>query len=96
MKFSEHYVVARTEIVVANINGEDHHIRVEALDDQKGSFSTRAYILRSVKVGYEFPIPSDGLYADMWLDFDLPWTHRDTAEGAIKQALSFLFERTGS
>lgn len=94
MKFNEHYIVARTEMVVVDLNGESQTIRVEALDGGNGYFSTRAYIQRSVKVTYEYPMASDMPYVNVWVDYDLPWTNRDTAEGAIKQALSFLFERS--
>lgn len=95
MAFNEHYVVERTEIVTANLNGEEYYVKIEALADVNGNYHTRSYIYRHVEVKFPYPMPGDSQETQMWVDYDLPYTNRQDAEDAIKQALGFLEERCG-
>jgi hypothetical protein len=84
---SEFYVVEKVIEVVVTIGVEAKQIRIEALKDQKsGKYSTRGYIQDHVKLEYRDVVTE----TTIWVPYDLPWTHRDTADGALSQALGFL------
>jgi hypothetical protein len=86
---SEFYIVEKVVEVVTHIGGEPRQVRIEALKDKSGKYSTRGYILDHVKLQAAF---SDGetKSTTIWLPYDLPWTHRTTADDALTQALGFL------
>jgi hypothetical protein len=89
--YSEAYEVALTSIVLH----EGHTFKIEALHDMKkldeNEFSTNVYVRRRVKVQPTFPDDIFGSEIFVWsLIVEFPFTRRDTAEGAIAQALGFL------
>jgi hypothetical protein len=95
---SEFCVVAKVVEVVVNLGGANRTVRIEALDrfySTQPSYSTRAYIQESVTVQPTYP-QSNGRFERkpesmrVWVPYDLPWTDRDSADGAIEQALGFL------
>lgn len=99
---SEFYVIEKTIEVVVNINGQNETIKIEALHDfDDDAYKTRAFILENVtlqptypQVGGEF---SNGLTDfQVYVSYELPWTHRPTADEALQQALGFLKERTSA
>ena len=94
----EYSVVEKTIIIYTEIYGENRHVKIEALHDLKNNnYFTRGYYEKTFTLqpseNYE-----NGKYLDKaesyktWVTFDdLPWTNRQTADEAIKQALSLLF-----
>lgn len=94
---SEFYTVEKSVEVVAKIRGEDTRIRIDVLKDNKnGSFSTKVYREEYLNVQQSYPEDeNDGQEeSQVWIAWtDFPWTDRDSAEGALQQALSFLEER---
>lgn len=97
---SEFYVIEKTIEVVVNIKGENETIKIEAHHDlADGSYKTRAFIQENLtlqptypQVGGKFGNKPDDFR--VYVDYDLPWTHRDSADEALQQALGFLRERT--
>ena len=94
---SEFYIVEKAVIVVAEIGGVDRQLRIEALRRPGHSpheYSTRGYIEETVVV--QQSDVKDGKYEhkpqsmSVWVDYNLPWTARDSADDAIEQALSLL------
>lgn len=99
---SEFYVVEKAIEVVVSVQGEERHIRIEALygPDSATRYSTRAYIKEDVTVQPTCPQDSEGFgkkpeSVSVWVAYHLPWTARDSADGALAQALGFLGERCG-
>jgi len=96
---SEAYIIETSVEVVAEIGGESQTIRIEALCDLRdGHYCTRAY--RQEHVVLQPAYPQTGEKYDrapevfrVWVDYNLPWTHREDADGALSQALGFLSER---
>lgn len=96
---SEAYIVEKTVEVVAQIGEENETIRIEALRDLRdGHYSARAYRREHVTVQPTYP--QTGAKYDrspevfqVWVDYDLPWVHREDADGALSQALGFLSQR---
>ncbi len=101
MPFQEVYEVVKTVEVVAALKpqGDGSTIRIEVLRDALnpgGDFSTRAYLQEDVTLQPTYPQDSNGfqrrpesmLIWAVWVDF--PWTNRDTADGALQQALGWL------
>ncbi|WP_040551577.1 hypothetical protein [Rheinheimera nanhaiensis] len=96
---SEFYTVKKTIEVVVPIQGADERIRIDALEDgQTGKFSTKAYIEESLTIQPTYP-QSNGAFSRkpqdyrIWVDYNLPWTNRDTVDDALNQALGFLKEK---
>jgi hypothetical protein len=95
-KCSEFYIVEKAVIVVTKIGGFDRQLRIEALrrPGHPREYSTRGYILESV-ILQQSDI-KDGKYEhkpqmmDVWVEYNVPWTDRDSADAAIAQALSLL------
>ncbi len=97
---SEFYIVEKAIEVVVSIGGETQQIRIEALYGPNSTtrYSTRAYIKEDVTVQPTYPQDSEGFgkkpeSVSMWVDYDLPWTARNSADDALAQALGFLGER---
>ena len=97
----EFYRVEKVVEVVVAIGGENQQIRIEALyypEDE--CYKTRAYRKKFVTIQPTYP-QEDEKYVQapenmqIWVNYDLPWTRRDTAESAIACALGFLEERCG-
>ncbi len=101
MPFQEVYEIVQTVDVVAALkpNGDVSTIRIEVLRDAlnpSGEFSTRAYLQEDVMLQPTYPQDGDGFQRRaesmtiwvVWVDF--PWTNRDTADGALQQALGWL------
>ena len=94
---SEFYEVEKSiEVVVSDGLGR---IRIEALrslDD--GHYSTTAYIQERVILQPAYP-RIDGSPSEspkeytIWVQYTLPWTHGESADEALFQALGFLRER---
>ena len=88
---SEAYAVEQAIEVVVIIGEEPGTIRIDALHDLKtGRYSTRAYREEHVTLQPTYPQSGEKFVRHpeemrIWVDFDLPWTDRDTAEGAIRQ-----------
>jgi len=93
----EFYTVEKTVEVVVKLGGTNEFIRIEALCDRSGKYDTRSYILREIKVALAYSkLESGVIMTNIWCDYDLPMTDRDTAEGVIDQALAFLSERVAT
>ncbi len=99
---SEFYIVEKSIEVVANINGEDRQIRIDALNGPNSTirYSTASYIKEDITVQPTYPqtkgdFDSKPERVQIWIAYDLPWTARDSADDALAQALSFLKERAG-
>ena len=95
---SEFYIVEKTVEVVVEMQDESRYVRIEALRERDGHYSTRAYIQDRITVqptnrqaGGETARPPTELW--VWADLDLPWTHLKSADDVLAQALSFLSER---
>jgi hypothetical protein len=89
---SEFCIVEKTIQLVCSIGGESTSVRIEALHDPRtGKYRTRVYEEVSCTVQITYPQNREPEDREIWLGFrDLSWTHRDTAEDAISQALEFL------
>jgi hypothetical protein len=93
---SEFYTVEESIEVVLRIAKEERRIRIDALRNARdGRFSTKAYIEEDVTAQPTYPQTGDSFdrkpkHIRVWISYDLPWTNRDSAEGALQQALSFL------
>lgn len=92
----EFYIIEKTVEIVVQIAGEAKTIRIEALHrPASGNYHTRAYIQEYIRIQPTYPqtkgkfdrSPED---KQLWVDYDLPWTDRETADDAIIQALGFL------
>ena len=96
---SEIYVVEKAVEVVAQIAGEVQTIRIEVLQDLRdGHYCTRAYSNEHVTLQPSYPQTGESHDRppeafQVWVDYDLPWTHCESADQALSQALSFLGER---
>ena len=94
---SEAYEVVKTAIVV--MDEETYRIEVlKSYSNPSVPFSTRAWIEEDVTVQPTYPQGPKGFERqpesrEVWVDYDLPWTARDTADGALAQALGFLAEQ---
>lgn len=106
MEFKEHfdfcnesYVVEKTIEVVVEIAGSSETIRIEALKDLRdGHYSTHAYKKENVTLQPTYPQTGNSfdrtpLDMSIWISYDLPWTHTDSADAAIVRAVGFLSER---
>ena len=96
---SEAYIVEKTIEVVVNIADETRTIRIEALHDlNDGHYCTRSYIKETFTIQPTYP-QTYGQFdrrpeeSTVWIRYELPWTHRKTADDALSQALGFLSER---
>ncbi|MGC9216455.1 hypothetical protein [Acidithiobacillus sp.] len=98
----EFYIVEKSVEVVVEISGEPQTIRIEALRSlPQGKYSTRAYIQDYATVQQTYPKTGDKFDSKpkeirIFVDYDLPWTDRETADEALNQALCFLKERCHS
>ena len=82
-KYVEIYEVVKTAVVVK----DEKTYRVEVLKgyaNPKIPYSTRCDVMESQSNGQR-----------TWVAYDLPWTCRDDADGALQQALSFLANAEG-
>jgi hypothetical protein len=97
---SEFYIVEKSIEVVVKINGEDRHLRIDALHAPNSTvlYSAAAYIKEDITVQTTYP-QENGQFASqpqnvqVWVSYELPWTDRKSADDALAQALSFLRER---
>jgi hypothetical protein len=88
---SEFDIVEKTIDVVVKIGSKTEHIRIEALRERSGKYSTREYIERRVKLQ---PMYDDEMVeTTVRLPYDLPSTNGDSADAVLNRALSFLAER---
>ncbi|MGB5874480.1 MAG: hypothetical protein WBH56_12225 [Bacteroidota bacterium] len=92
----EFYIVEKTIEVVVNIKGESETIRIDAMKNEKtGKYCTRAYRDEQLTVQPTYP-KTEGKYdrnpedCRIWVDYDLPWTDRNTANEALRQAIDLL------
>ena len=96
---SEFYTVEKTIEVVVTIGGESETIKIDALKDgNTGKYCTRAYREEHITVQPIYPQSGGSFDREsqdyrVWVDYDLPWTDRDSADAALNQALGFLGER---
>ena len=96
---SEIYTVEKSIEVVVTLRDGDTQIGIDALKNERtGKYSTTAYLKEHVTLQPTFP-KTGGSYDrqpedfEIWVDYDLPWTNRDSADAALEQALGFLEER---
>lgn len=94
---SEFYEVAMSVQFVRPYGGKDRRFRINALHDpQTGKYSTSAYIKEDVTLQPSFPVVNGKFEStpksySLWVAFtNIGWTHQDSAEAAIEQALGFL------
>lgn len=87
--------------VVAKIGDEENkRIRIEAVRDTNGSYKTHAYIHEFLTVQLTYPQSDEDFDRPLtslgvWVDYpDLPWTHGNSVDDVIGQALAFLHEIT--
>jgi hypothetical protein len=93
---TEFYTIERTVELVAN----ERTYRIEVLEQNKGAkrFVTRIYQQEDIVAQPAYPMSSNQydrkpqIYS-IWESIDVGWTDRDTADGALQQALGFLGER---
>ena len=96
---SEFCTIEKSVEVVEKIQGKNERIRIDALrDDTSGNYSTRAYIATHVTLQPTYPQTYGSFDKEpgdccVWVDFELPWTHRDSADSGLSQALRFLGKR---
>ena len=95
--FEFHDVEKTIELTVI-LHGEETRIRIEALRSKDCSYSTSAYIEREIELREPQMHPDDvgdgdRVCARTWVVYELAWTHGQTANEALAQALSFLGER---
>jgi hypothetical protein len=93
---NEFYIVEKSVEVVVTLGGEARRVRIDALRDHAGKYSTHSYIKDEIKahLTYRREHDEDGQKSvGLWLDYDLPWTDRSSADEALSQALHFLSER---
>jgi hypothetical protein len=77
-KYVEVYEVVRVAVVVK----DEKTYRIEVLKgyvNPKIPFSTRCDVMETQNNGQK-----------IWVAYELPWTCRDDADGALQQALNFL------
>ena len=94
---TEFYEVAKSVEFVRPHAGQDRRFRIDALHDSlTGKFSTAAYIEEDVNLQLSYPyVNGQFTHAPtnfaVWVAFrHTGWTHRNDADGAIEQALSFF------
>ncbi|OKO88047.1 hypothetical protein AC629_10875 [Bradyrhizobium sp. NAS80.1] len=92
---TEFFTIERTVEVVVNLKV----FRIEVMQSSGGDkpFSTRTYerediVAQPAYASVGNPERKPETYA-AWKSLDLGWTARETAEGALDQALGFLGER---
>ena len=96
---SEFYTVEKSIEVVVTIRGEDETIRIDALKDELiGRYKTKAYREEHVTLQPTYPQTQGAFDRQpqdyrVWVDYALPWTDRESADGALNQALDFLSDR---
>ena len=98
---SELDVVEKAVHAVASVGGQDRQIRIEVLKSLvDGHYHTRAYMLEDVTFQPSFPC-EDGAFTrkprsmSVWITWvDFPWTHTNSADSALAQALGFLGDRS--
>lgn len=54
------------------------------------AITLRVHGLRVIKGPHTYVARVEGKIGDVWRDAGVPWTNRDSAEGAIAQVLGFL------
>jgi hypothetical protein len=75
--FVELYEVVRTVVV----NKNDKVYRIEVL---------KGYANPAIPYSTRCDVRENENGRSVWVGYELPWTNRDDAEGALQQALSFL------
>lgn len=92
---TEFYTIERTVEIVVNLEV----FRIEVMESSDGNkpFSTRVYEREDIVAQPAYPSNvnperTPETYA-AWKSLDIGWTARETAEGALNQALGFLGER---
>jgi len=98
---SELDMVEKTVYAVANVGGEDRQIRIEVLKSLiDGHYHTHAYMKEDITVQPSYPW-EDGSFTrkptsmSVWIAWhDFPWTHTNSADSALTQALGFLGDRS--
>jgi hypothetical protein len=94
----EFYIVEKSIEVEVKLARETRRVRIDALRDHAGQYSTHAYIKEDITVQPPYPQKDGGNERErksvsVWIDYDLPWTNRHMADEALSQALGFLRER---
>jgi hypothetical protein len=98
---NEFYFVEKTVDAFVALRGQTRHFRIEALRDSgSNNYSTRVYIEEDFTLQPTYPAgggdePANPRTATLWVEWrDFPWTHRNSADEAIEQGLSFLEEHS--
>lgn len=94
---NEFYVVEKSIVVAVELkDGSSATIRIDALHAlARNRYLTYSYIFEDVAMQpdhsqAEMRIGAHTEPTRTWIDFELPWTDADTADGAISEALHFL------
>jgi hypothetical protein len=90
---SEFYVVEKSIEVVVSIKGESTRVRIDALREASGRYSTREYFEALVKLEYAYPPDLTVEATTIWVPYGLPWTDGKSADEVLNRALGFLEER---
>lgn len=89
-------IVEKMVEVEVDFGDTSETIRIEAkFDPSRGSYSTAAYRLEHFTIQPTYPIVGGRFErtpeeVQLWVDYELPWTDRESADAAIEQALGFL------
>jgi len=84
----ESEVLEHTIDVNVIMGGDSRHVRIEVLRlHNGGGYSTRTYVETDIEA--PMPLPPHGS-ARSWCVMDMPWTHANNAEQALRSALSSL------
>lgn len=91
----EFYLVEKSIEVVVNLKvGSESTIRINALRDMKDNvYSTRAYVERRCNIQFAEEEGGREEQLTTWVEYELPWVRRDSADEALNDALSWLRER---
>ena len=89
----EFYTMEQAVELTVTIEDHKEQFRIEAIEGPEGLFSTRSYIKRAFRLSPAEPANAPLEAVELWVPSDLPATHRDRADDAIDQALSFLNDR---
>ncbi|MGB2957956.1 MAG: hypothetical protein WBD30_03625 [Bacteroidota bacterium] len=93
---SEFYTVEKTLEVVVHFQGESIPVRIDALKNEiSGGYTTCARKCATVTIQPTFPKENETFLSkpeefSVWVEYNMPDTHGNTAEKVLRQALGFL------
>ncbi len=91
---SEFYIVEKSIEVVVQIREVDRTFRIDALHNPTTNrYRTRASVLEQITVQPIYPQRKTELVR-AWIEYNIPWTNKESADDALVQALGFLKEQS--